>query len=341
MNNNKIQNMHNVIGTIDWTPKLCWQRDSLSQRMSMGCIIKTNTYFKSAFWRENGQNGMSFTSGDLSFNTKNNDENPVVATFDDCKPDINNPYPSLMGFILSDKARNVTHLYTKEHRKQLVLKQYYKLFGHDQRCFDECIGYCEKIWHNEQFSGGCYVGLCQNNILSQRCYDNVINFKVLNKKHSERNIEIFEEMIKNKGIKKGVLDMDKIKYVECPNEGKRIYFGGTEMASSWQGYMDGAIQAGERAANKVGNLLFDDLNQYLKESGSHGINVIDLKAFYGEMAETNQFAFENDEKVIDQFGIPVKPQEQTFVEAKILPSVRQLFVVVIVLIACLCWFVFL
>ena len=32
---------------------------------------------------------------------------------------------------------------------------------------------------------------------------------------------------------------------------KRVYFAGTETATSWVGYMEGAIQAGERAAREV------------------------------------------------------------------------------------------
>ena len=39
------------------------------------------------------------------------------------------------------------------------------------------------------------------------------------------------------------------KYIAEP-EGS-IYFAGTETASYWAGYMEGAIQAGERAANQV------------------------------------------------------------------------------------------
>lgn len=31
----------------------------------------------------------------------------------------------------------------------------------------------------------------------------------------------------------------------------RIYFAGTETATEWSGYMEGAIQAGERAAREV------------------------------------------------------------------------------------------
>lgn len=31
----------------------------------------------------------------------------------------------------------------------------------------------------------------------------------------------------------------------------RLYFAGTETATEWSGYMEGAVQAGERAAREV------------------------------------------------------------------------------------------
>ena len=35
----------------------------------------------------------------------------------------------------------------------------------------------------------------------------------------------------------------------------RVHFGGTETATSWIGYMDGAVQSGVRAALEVLNVL--------------------------------------------------------------------------------------
>jgi monoamine oxidase len=35
----------------------------------------------------------------------------------------------------------------------------------------------------------------------------------------------------------------------------RIHFAGTETADYWQGYMDGAVRAGERAAAEAGRAL--------------------------------------------------------------------------------------
>lgn len=46
------------------------------------------------------------------------------------------------------------------------------------------------------------------------------------------------------------------RYARCVSEPVgRVYFAGTETATIWAGYMDGAIQAGERAANQI---LYDD-----------------------------------------------------------------------------------
>ena len=379
---------------IDWNPKLSWKFDTLSQRMSMGCIIKTNAYFPKAFWRENGRNGMSFTSGDILFG--NNDENPITSTFDDCKPllknidnennnnnnnnnhGINNSgnnnnisynsgnsgnfeeeeeedddvdemkdedkeseeFPSLMGFILGDQARNLTDKYSKEERKELVLKQYCKMFGNDKRFINQCIGYVEKIWHNEKYSSGCYVGLCNTNLLSQQCYNDIINLNQLNQKHSKRNWYCLKNCNNNNK------NNANIKFSECPREGNNsnIFFAGTELAASWQGYMDGAVQAGERAANKVANLLID-LNETTEATATETTTTattnvktmmntktdkIVLKPYYGECCESINFAFKNDKQLIEKFAIPIKPMEQSWVEKNTLPSVKQLIGFVIV-----------
>ena len=38
--------------------------------------------------------------------------------------------------------------------------------------------------------------------------------------------------------------------------GRRIYIAGTETALEWTGYMNGAIEAGERAAREVCSVLY-------------------------------------------------------------------------------------
>lgn len=43
-------------------------------------------------------------------------------------------------------------------------------------------------------------------------------------------------------------------YRELRKPVNRCFFAGTETATQWAGYMEGAIQAGERAAREVSHL---------------------------------------------------------------------------------------
>jgi monoamine oxidase len=59
---------------------------------------------------------------------------------------------------------------------------------------------------------------------------------------------------------------------------KNIHFAGTETASQWMGYMDGAVDAGRRAASEVLVSLRD--NDQLKDN------------------EIDQYTFESQSKII-------------------------------------------
>lgn len=51
-------------------------RDQLTQRMPMGCVIKTIVFYKTAWWRTKGLNGMAASS------LRGNDD-PILVAFDD------------------------------------------------------------------------------------------------------------------------------------------------------------------------------------------------------------------------------------------------------------------
>ena len=123
---------------IEWKPELNWMRQSISNEYPMGYVLKINTYYKTAWWKEDGLNGLSFVVND------NINENPVVSTLDDCKPD--GSFPSIVGFIAADSAKECMAM-SYEDRKQCVLKQYARVFGNN-KAITECIGY-EKIWNKE------------------------------------------------------------------------------------------------------------------------------------------------------------------------------------------------
>ena len=85
------------------------------------------------------------------------------------------------------------------------------------------------------------------------------------------------------------------------SEGKRIYFGGTECANEWFGYMDGAIQAGQRIANHILLILS-------KQQSNHTFKLIQFNDI--------EFECENSE-------CKERSNKQPWIET-ILPSVKQL-----------------
>jgi hypothetical protein len=82
--------------------------------------------------------------------------------------------------------------------------------------------YIEQNWSAEQFSGGCYTDIMPKEVLSS----------------------LREQL-----------------WTPCGNNGQ-LFFAGTELATRFSGYMDGAVQAGERAA-------FEVIRKYLKKNGEN------------------------------------------------------------------------
>ena len=48
----------------------------------------------------------------------------------------------------------------------------------------------------------------------------------------------------------------------------RLYFAGTETATEWSGYMEGAVQAGERAAREVSRQILTNQTSVLSYNGT-------------------------------------------------------------------------
>jgi monoamine oxidase len=82
-----------------------------------------------------------------------------------------------------------------------------------------CSEYIEQNWSAEQFSGGCYTDIMPKEVLSS----------------------LREQL-----------------WTPCGDNGQ-LFFAGTELATRFSGYMDGAVQAGERAA-------FEIITKYLKKN---------------------------------------------------------------------------
>lgn len=181
-----------LLRKISFNPPLPPLKNQAIQRIPMGSIIKTVTFYDRPFWREKGLAGYF-----------NSDEGPVEEGYDDTKPD--NSHPAIMGFILADKARETTTL-TKQERQKRVCEQYGRIY--DAREALEPLLYLEKNWMADEFSGGCYVGTFPPGVLT--AYGRVLRMPF-----------------------------------------GRVHFAGTITATLWAGYMEGAIESGERAAFEV------------------------------------------------------------------------------------------
>lgn len=77
---------HALLRSISFSPPLSALKNQLIQKMPMGSVIKTITYYEDAWWREQGLSGVLIA---------NADSGPVYVTLDDSKPD--GSYPALMG----------------------------------------------------------------------------------------------------------------------------------------------------------------------------------------------------------------------------------------------------
>lgn len=198
-----------LLGRISFNPPLPSLKNQAIQRIPMGSIIKTITFYKRPFWREKGLAGYF-----------NSDEGPVEEGYDDTKPD--GSHPAIMGFILANRAREATTL-SKLERQKLVCQQYTKMFGTKEAL--EPTLYLEKNWMADEFAGGCYVGTFPPGVLTS--YGKVLRVPF-----------------------------------------GRVHFAGTITATLWAGYMEGAVESGERAAievlSRLGVLTEDDGSEPLE-----------------------------------------------------------------------------
>ncbi|MFN2463651.1 MAG: flavin monoamine oxidase family protein [Candidatus Dormibacteria bacterium] len=149
------------------------------------------------------------------------DTGPVKITFD------NTPYPDdgtpnahpgvLMGFMEGDDAR-VWGQKTRAERRQGVIDSFARYFGDAARnpitYPGAPDGYVEMLWANEEYTGGCYGAFFPTGVWTSFGQDS-------------GGANTLRKVIGN------------------------VHWAGTETATVWAGYMDGAVQSGVRAAEEV------------------------------------------------------------------------------------------
>ena len=179
-----------LAGRIEYDPPLPGPRDQLTQRMSMGSVIKCMAVYEEAFWRDDGLTGQAISL-----------PGPTQVVFDNTPP---NGSPGLIGFLEGREARELAAL-SEAERRQAVLKGLQRLFG---RRAAHPVLYVDKDWSTEPYSRGCYAGVLGPGAWT--AYGPALREPI-----------------------------------------GRIHWAGTETATRWMGYMEGAIQSGKRAAAEV------------------------------------------------------------------------------------------
>lgn len=117
--------------------------------------------------------------------------------------------PGLVGLITGNAAVEFA-LLSPEQRKESVLRQLWLMYGRSPAALLP-VHYVEKIWSEEEFSGGCFAG-------------------------------VFPPT--------GVLSAYGENHLRKP-VGDLLYWASTETAEQFMGYMEGALRAGYRAADEV------------------------------------------------------------------------------------------
>ncbi|GAC1327615.1 MAG: FAD-dependent oxidoreductase [Candidatus Dormibacteria bacterium] len=149
------------------------------------------------------------------------DTGPVKITFDNTPhPDDGTPnvHPGvLMGFMEGDDGR-IWGQRTRAERRQGVIDSFARYFGDGARNVISYPGapdgYVEMLWANEEYTGGCYGAFFPTGVWTS-----------------------FGQNAAGENMLRKVIG--------------RVHWAGTETATVWAGYMDGAVQSGYRAADEV------------------------------------------------------------------------------------------
>jgi monoamine oxidase len=181
----------NLVKEIDFNPSLPVKRVEALKTYFMGSVIKCYAVYNRPFWREKGLNGLVAT-----------DSGYISVCFDNSPRDAEKGM--IMGFVLANKAKEFRIL-TEDKRRSIFIDELIQIFGPQAA---DVKMYRDKIWADEEWSGGCYAGM--------------------------------------KG--KGGWTVTK-EHISSPIG--NIHFAGTETATEWYGYMEGAVIAGKRAAVEV------------------------------------------------------------------------------------------
>ncbi len=205
-----------LVKNVEFSPTLPPGRMQLHDRMPMGSICKTMTYYETPFWREEGLTGQVIS--DLSGTS-----GPIDVIYDNSPlptADMPNPPGILIGFISADAMRELDDLTNEVDAESNGNGDFYQQVR--ERCINSLVQYFGEAagehavvdfafnrWDDEVWSRGGPTGFAPPGVIMS-----------------------FWE-----------------KHLRTPLG--NIYWAGTETSDYWAGYMEGAVRAGVRAANEI------------------------------------------------------------------------------------------
>ncbi|XP_048652349.1 amine oxidase [flavin-containing] A [Marmota marmota marmota] len=220
---------------IHFKPELPSERNQLIQRLPMGAIIKCMMYYKDAFWKKKDYCGCMIIE---------DEEAPISITLDDTKPD--GSLPAIMGMITNHNPKGIANPIEEQFNLEV----------------GECPGphciYSVPIGYyflNNLFGSFFFFFFNRKRKICE------LYAKVLGSEEALQPVHYEEKNWCEEQYSGGCYTayfppgiMTQYGRVIRQPVG-RIYFAGTETATHWSGYMEGAVEAGERAAREVLNAL--------------------------------------------------------------------------------------
>lgn len=180
-----------LAGRISYEPILPPLRDSLTQQMPAGSVIKINVGYPTPFWREEGLSGSVLAL-----------DAPFGIVFDNSPPDA--ACGVLVAFAEADHSRYLRSL-APDRQRDLVVDTLTEYFGpRASDPFDMVV----QDWSAEPWTRGCYGAHMGAGVWTR--YGSALAESV-----------------------------------------GRIHWAGSETSSTWNGYMDGAVRSGQRAASEI------------------------------------------------------------------------------------------
>lgn len=202
------------LGRMSFSPAAPPWKQSMWRRSNAGCWTKIVVLYESAFWRNNGLSGSCV----CEYTSK---ERPLSGVFDYC--DGSGGHPALCCFVCGDTGEDFATMSPSDQRVAVV-SHLVLLFG-PEAGEAHIIDYHVMDWLHDpdgspRFgSGGCPVDI------------SALGFFREHSKHLRSPICVSRRSDESLT--------------------PAIHFAGTETATSWVGYMDGAVESGIRAAAEV------------------------------------------------------------------------------------------